>query len=145
MANVSYWVSSGIVPIPGRDVFAQAWFQGGHTLVDFTDSSNPKEIAFFDRGPIHPTALVLGGLWSTYYYNGRTFGSEIARGFDVFRYTPTADLSANEIAAAEAVRLGFLSPHCCRESSTRRVSHWSGRIWTNSSAPTPLTTSCSTR
>jgi hypothetical protein len=100
----------GIVPIPGRDVFAQGWFQGGHTLVDFTDSSNPKEIAFFDRGPISATSLVLGGLWSTYYYNGRTFGSEIARGFDVFRYTPTADLSANEIAAAEAVTLGFLSP-----------------------------------
>lgn len=100
----------GIVPIPGRDVFAQGWFQGGHSLVDFTDSAHPKEIAFFDRGPISGTQLVLGGLWATYFYNGRTFGSEIARGVDVFRYTPTADLSANEIAAAEAVRLDFMSP-----------------------------------
>jgi hypothetical protein len=101
----------GIVPVPGRDVFAQGWYQGGHTLVDFTDAANPKEIAFFDRGPIsETTALVLGGFWTTYFYNGRTFGSEIARGLDVFRYTPTADLSANEIAATEAIELDFLSP-----------------------------------
>lgn len=100
----------GLVPIPGRDVFAQAWFQGGHTLVDFTDSSNPKELAYFDRGPISAQSLVLGGFSTTYYYNGRTFGSEIARGLDVFRYTATPDLSANEIAVAEAVTLDFLSP-----------------------------------
>ena len=98
------------MPVPGRDVFAQGWFQGGHSLVDFTDSANPKEIAYFDRGPIDATGLVLGGFWTTYFYNGRTFGSEMARGLDVFRYTPTDDLSANEIAAAEAVVLDELSP-----------------------------------
>ena len=73
------------------------------SLFDFTDSANPKEIAYFDRGPIdfpNATGLNLGGFWSTYFYNGRTFGTEIARGFDVFRYTPTDDLSSNEIAAA---------------------------------------------
>ena len=97
--------NGNIVPVPGRDIFSQAWYQGGHVLVDFTDSEHPKEIAYFDRGPINvpnpsPTALNLGGLWSTYFYNGRTYGTEIARGFDTFEYTPTAELSVNEIAAA---------------------------------------------
>ncbi len=100
--------NGNIVPVPGRDLFSQAWYQAGHTVVDFTDTANPKEIAYFDRGPIdfpNPAGLNLGGFWSTYYYNGRTFGTEIARGFDVFRYTPTADLSANEIQAASEPQL----------------------------------------
>ena len=67
-----------LVPIPGRDIFVQAWYQGGASLVDFTDASNPKEIGYFDRGPINPTTMFLGGLWSTYYYNGAIYGSEIA-------------------------------------------------------------------
>ncbi len=92
-----------LVPIPGRDVFVQAWYQGGASLVDFTNSSAPKEIGYYDRGPISPTALVLGGYWSTYWYNGAIYGSEIARGFDSFNLTPTADLSAAEIAAAKNV------------------------------------------
>ena len=79
-----------LVPVPGRDIITQAWYQAGVSVIDFTDSANPKEIGYYDRGPISGTGLVLGGLWSSYYYNGRIFGSEIARGFDVWNLTPTA-------------------------------------------------------
>jgi hypothetical protein len=98
-----------LIPVPGRDVFVQAWYQGGASVVDFTDSSHPVEIGFYDRGPISPTALVLGGLWSTYWYNGETYGSEIARGFDVFGLAPTAQMSENEIAAAREVQVDRLN------------------------------------
>jgi hypothetical protein len=91
-----------LVPIPGRNVMVQAWYQGGVSLVDWTDLSNPKEIGFFDRGPVGTgTQLVSGGFWSAYWYNGRIFGSEIARGFDTFKLTPTSNLTADEIASAE--------------------------------------------
>ncbi|HEX4811132.1 MAG TPA: hypothetical protein VFV66_00055, partial [Nonomuraea sp.] len=92
--------NGSLIPIPGRDVMAQAWYQGGMSVFDFTDSRNPKEIAFFDRGPINANALTLGGLWSTYWYDGHIYGSEIARGFDAFKLTPSQDLDRNEIAAA---------------------------------------------
>jgi hypothetical protein len=98
-----------LVPVPGRDIFVQAWYQGGASLVDFTDSSNPAEIGYYDRGPIDPTTMVLGGFWSTYWYNGQTYGSEIWRGFDAFGLTPTDDLSANEIAAAREVEFHRLN------------------------------------
>jgi len=98
-----------LIPVPGRDVFVQAWYQGGASVVDFTDSSNPVEIGYFDRGPISPTALVLGGLWSTYWYNGETYGSEIARGLDVFSLTATDQMSENEIAAAREVQVDRLN------------------------------------
>jgi uncharacterized protein (DUF427 family) len=98
-----------LVPVPGRDIFVQAWYQGGASLVDFTDSSHPVEIGFYDRGPIHPSVMVLGGLWSTYWYNGETYGSEIARGLDVYGLTPTAQLSENEIAAAREVQVERLN------------------------------------
>jgi hypothetical protein len=91
-----------LIPVPGRDVFVQGWYQGGASMVDFTDASNPKEIGYYDRGPIVPTGT--GGLWNTYWYNGTIYGSEMARGFDAWRLTPTADLSAGEIAAAENVK-----------------------------------------
>ncbi len=91
-----------LIPIPGRNVLVQAWYQGGISVVDFTDLRNPKEIAYFDRGPVSTTnTLVSGGFWSAYWYNGRIFGSEIARGFDSFKLTPTANLTADEIASAE--------------------------------------------
>jgi hypothetical protein len=93
-----------LVPVPGRDILVQAWYQGGASLVDFTDPAHPKEIGYYDRGPISSGSMVLGGLWSTYWYNGRVYGTEIARGFDVWKLTPTADLSAGEIAAAENVK-----------------------------------------
>ncbi len=98
-----------LVPVPGRDIFVQAWYQGGASLVDFTDSANPVEIGYYDRGPISSTALVLGGLWSTYWYNGETYGSEIARGLDVWRLAATSQMSENEIAAAREVQLDRLN------------------------------------
>ncbi|WP_084284994.1 LVIVD repeat-containing protein [Solirubrobacter soli] len=90
-----------LVPIPNRDIFVQAWYQGGASLVDFTDAAHPKEIGYFDRGPISAASLVLGGYWSTYWYNGAIYGSEIARGFDVLDLKPTADLTQAEIDFAK--------------------------------------------
>lgn len=98
--------NGSVVPVPGRDIFVQAWYQGGLSIIDFTDSRAPKEIAFFDRGPIHDEALVLGGYWSTYWYDGRIYGTEIARGLDVFALEPSEFLSANEIAAAMLAEQG---------------------------------------
>lgn len=92
--------NGSIVPVPGRDLFVQAWYQGGVSIIDFTDSSDPVEIAYFDRGPIDAEELILGGYWSTYWYGGRIYGTEIARGVDVFELAPSDFLSANEIAAA---------------------------------------------
>ncbi|MBT8445457.1 MAG: DUF305 domain-containing protein, partial [Gammaproteobacteria bacterium] len=92
--------NGSIIPVPGRDIFVQAWYQGGLSIVDFTDSANPVEIAFFDRGPIDAEDLVVGGYWSTYWYNGRIYGTEIVRGLDVFALTPSEFLSEHEIAAA---------------------------------------------
>jgi len=93
--------NGSVVPVPGRDIFAQAWYQGGLSVVDFTDSANPIEIAYFDRGPIHEEHLILGGYWSTYWYNGKIYATEIARGMDVMALVPSEYLTANELAAAE--------------------------------------------
>ncbi len=92
--------NGSIVPVPGRDIFVQAWYQGGISLIDFTDSANPVEIAYFDRGPIHEEHLSVGGYWSAYWYNGRIYGTEIVRGLDVFALTSSEFLTENEIAAA---------------------------------------------
>jgi hypothetical protein len=94
--------NGSIIPVPGRDIFVQSWYQGGISVMDFTDSSNPVEIAFFDRGPISDEQLVVGGYWSSYWYNGRIYGTEITRGVDVFALEPSEFLTAEEIAAAEA-------------------------------------------
>ncbi|MEL7199737.1 MAG: DUF305 domain-containing protein [Pseudomonadota bacterium] len=94
--------NGSIIPVPGRDIFVQSWYQGGISVMDFTDSSNPKEIAFFDRGPISEEQLVVGGYWSSYWYNGRVYATEITRGVDVFALEPSEHLTAAEIAAAEA-------------------------------------------
>jgi hypothetical protein len=96
--------NGSLVPVPGRDIMVQSWYQGGISVFDFTDSANPVEIAFFDRGPINPTELVTGGYWSSYWYNGNIYGAEISRGIDVFRLLPSEFLSENEIAAANLVR-----------------------------------------
>ncbi len=96
--------NGSLIPVPGRDIMVQAWYQGGISIFDFTDSENPVEIAYFDRGPMVEGELSLGGVWSAYWYNGRIYGSEIGRGLDVFRLTPSEHLSAEEIAAAEAFR-----------------------------------------
>ncbi len=92
--------NGAVVPVPGRDVFIQAWYQGGLSVIDFTDSAKPFEIAFFDRGPINSEKLITGGFWSAYYYNGYIYGSEITRGLDVLALQPSALLTANEISAA---------------------------------------------
>lgn len=96
--------NGSIIPVPGRDLFAQAWYQGGLSVMDFTDSANPKEIAYFDRGPIDAKQMVLGGYWSVYWYKGHIYGTEITRGIDVFSLVPTGDMTEAEIAAADAAK-----------------------------------------
>jgi hypothetical protein len=101
--------NGSLIPVPGRDIEVQAWYQGGVSVVDFTDAAHPFEIAYFDRGPIDPKMLVLGGEWSAYWYNGSIYGSEIARGLDVFELTPSKFLTQNEIDAAKTVRVSELN------------------------------------
>jgi len=101
--------NGSLIPVPGRDIEVQAWYQGGISVMDFTDAANPFEIAYFDRGPIDPKVLVLGGDWSAYWYNGYIYASEIARGLDVFQLTPTKFLTQNEIDAAKTVRVAELN------------------------------------
>ena len=98
--------NGSIVPVPGRDIFVQAWYQGGISMIDFTDSSNPTEIAYFDRGPIDTEDLILGGFWSSYYYNGRIYATEITRGLDVFSLLPSEHVTESEIAAARLADIG---------------------------------------
>ncbi len=97
--------NGSLIPVPGRDIMVQAWYQGGVSIFDFTDTANPVEIAYLDRGPINPTSLVLGGYWSAYWFNGNVLGSEIARGFDAMALTESGMMSANEIAAAGEIQL----------------------------------------
>jgi len=92
--------NGSIITIPGRDIFVQAWYQGGISVIDFTDSSNPIEIAYFDRGPYLEDELIPGGFWSVYYYEGAIYGTEIQRGLDVLKLTPSDHITANEIEAA---------------------------------------------
>ena len=92
--------NGSLIPIPEKDIFVQAWYQGGISVLDFTDSANPKEIAFFDRGPIDNELLVMGGYWSAYYYDGFIYGTEISRGLDVFKLSPSQHLSEKEIFEA---------------------------------------------
>ena len=97
--------NGSIIPVPGRDLMVQAWYQGGLSIMDFTDPENAFEVAFFDRGPLSAEALFTGGYWSTYWHNGRIYGAEISRGIDVFRLTPTEHLSQAEIDAAELIQI----------------------------------------
>ncbi len=96
--------NGSLIPVPGRDIMVQAWYQGGLSVFDFTDPASPIEIAYFDRGPL-ASELVTGGYWSTYWYNGFIYGAEISRGFDVFRLVPSEHLSQNEIDSAAEVRM----------------------------------------
>ncbi|WP_429911834.1 LVIVD repeat-containing protein [Glycocaulis sp.] len=95
--------NGSLVPVPGRDIMVQSWYQGGISVMDFTDPQNPFEIAYFDRGPVDPDNLIVAGYWSSYWYNGRIYASEIARGLDVLRLEANEHLSEAELAAAEAV------------------------------------------
>jgi hypothetical protein len=101
--------NGSLVPVPGRDIEVQAWYQGGVSVMDFTDAAHPYEIAYFDRGPIDPKKLVLGGEWSAYWYNGYIYGSEIARGLDIFQLVPSKFLTKNEIDAAKLVKVNELN------------------------------------
>ena|SRR5215469_5285348 len=101
--------NGSLIPIPGRDIFVQAWYQGGVSMVDFTDASRPFEVAYFDRGPLDAEKHGLGGYWSVYWYNGYIYGSEIARGVDVFKMTPSKFITQNEIDAANQVHFDILN------------------------------------
>jgi len=101
--------NGSLIPIPGRDIMVQAWYQGGLSVFDWTDSKHPKEIAFFDRGPVNATEMGNGGYWSTYWYNGHIYGSEISRGLDVFELQPSGFLTQNEIDAAKSVKLDYFN------------------------------------
>ena len=99
-----------LIPVPGRDIMAQGWYQGGMSVFDFTDPAKPKEIAFFDRGPLRGDSLKIGGYWAAYWYNGHLFGTEMARGLDLLELTPGPMLSRDEIEAAKLVRTDVLNP-----------------------------------
>ncbi len=101
--------NGSLIPVPGRDIEVQSWYQGGISVVDFTDADHPVEIAYFDRGPIDPKMLVLGGHWSAYWYNGHIYGSEIARGLDILELSPSEFLTQNEIDAAKTASVAELN------------------------------------
>lgn len=101
--------NGSVVPVPGRDLKVQSWYQGGISVMDFTDAAKPIEIAYFDRGPINGERLISGGTWSAYWYNGHIYSSEIARGLDVLELTPSTFLTQNEIDAANQVRVAELN------------------------------------
>jgi hypothetical protein len=98
-----------MIPIPGRDVMVQSWYQGGVSIVDFTDAEHPIEVGYFDRGPVDETKHIIGGQWSTYWYNGYIYGSEIARGVDVFQLLPSKYITQHEIDAAKLVQVAELN------------------------------------
>lgn len=114
--------NGSLVPVPGRDIKIQAWYQGGISMMDFTDPANPIEIGYFDRGPIDPKMLVLAGSWSAYWYNGRIYSSEIARGLDIFELMPTQYLTQNEIDAAKSVQVPALNVQ------TQQMIKWSNKL-----------------
>ena len=112
--------NGGLIPVPGRDLYVQGWYQGGIDVMDFTDADHPTEIAYFDRGPIDEPAdtsnasarsrYTIGGSWGAYYWNGYVYSSELDRGFDIYELTPSPQLSANELAAAKLVVLKEYNP-----------------------------------
>ncbi|PYR41022.1 MAG: hypothetical protein DMF95_31975 [Acidobacteria bacterium] len=101
--------NGSLVPIPGRDVMVQGWYQGGLSVFDWTDVNNPQEIAYFDRGPIDEKRMAMGGSWSAYWYNGVIVSSEIARGLDIYELVPSGLISQNELAAAKTVKTAYLN------------------------------------
>jgi hypothetical protein len=102
--------NGSLIPIPGREVMVQAWYQGGISVFDWTDVEHPKEIAFFDRGPVDESRMISGGSWSAYWYNGLIVSSEIARGLDVFELLPSGLLTKNELDAAKTVKMDYWNP-----------------------------------
>jgi hypothetical protein len=101
--------NGSLIPVPGRDIMVQSWYQGGISMFDWTDPANPVEIAFHDRGPVDSTRQGNGGSWSVYWYNGAIVSSEISRGLDIFELVPSQYLTQNEIDAAKTVRFEYLN------------------------------------
>jgi hypothetical protein len=101
--------NGSMIPIPGREVMVQAWYQGGLSVFDWTDVANPKEIAYFDRGPMNDERLISAGSWSVYWYNGAIVSSEIFRGLDILELLPSGLISQNELDAANTVRFDYLN------------------------------------
>ena len=99
--------NGSVIPIPGRDIMVQSWYQGGLSVFDWTDIDHPKEIAYFDRGPVDASRMMMGGTWSAYWYNGVIVSSEIARGLDVYELMPNANITENELNAAKTVRMPY--------------------------------------
>jgi hypothetical protein len=102
--------NGSLIPIPGRDIMVQSWYQGGISVFDYTDPKNPIEIAFHDRGPVSADEMASGGSWSIYWYNGVLVNSEISRGLDIFQLKASPYLTENEIAASRTVELGQFNP-----------------------------------
>ena len=102
--------NGSLIPIPGRDIMVQSWYQGGLSIFDWTDIDHPKEIAFYDRGPVDGARMMMGGSWSAYWYNGVIVSSEIARGMDIYELMPNGLITENEIAAAKTVRMPYINP-----------------------------------
>ena len=101
--------NGSLIPVPGRDIMVQSWYQGGISIFDWTDPAHAREIAYFDRGPMDSTKMVSGGTWSAYWYNGNIYSSEMSRGLDVFALNPSGLLSQNEIDAAKTVHFDYLN------------------------------------
>jgi hypothetical protein len=101
--------NGSLLPIPGREVMVQGWYQGGISVFDWTDAAKPKEIAYFDRGPVDPTRLITGGSWSVYWYNGLIVSSEIARGLDIFELVPSGLITQSEIDAMNTVKFDYFN------------------------------------
>ena len=101
--------NGSLIPIPGREVMVQGWYQGGISIFDWTDPAKPFEMAYHDRGPSDSTKVGAGGSWSVYWYNGAIVSSEIARGLDVFELHPSEFISQNEIDAAKTVHFAELN------------------------------------
>ena len=101
--------NGSLIPVPGRDIMVQSWYQGGISVFDWTDAENPIEIAFHDRGPVDSTRMGSGGSWSVYWYNGVIVSSEISRGLDIFELVPSDYLTENEIEAAKSVKIDYLN------------------------------------
>lgn len=101
--------NGSLIPIPGRDIMVQSWYQGGLSVFDWTDIAHPKEIAYFDRGPVDAGRMMMAGTWSAYWYNGVIISSEIARGLDIFEMVANANITENELAAAKTVKMPWLN------------------------------------
>jgi hypothetical protein len=112
--------NGGLIPVPGRDLMVQGWYQGGVNVIDITDPDKPYEVGFFDRGPVDAPAAdgaavsrgrgTIAGSWGAYWYNGYIYSSEMARGLDILELVPGPQLSANEIAAAKLVMMDEYNP-----------------------------------